>query len=65
MADEIEIAVVGIGAFRITADGFVLSSMKGRRQGVFTVPALKNGESKWRLVERLGDVMAKSEEVSR
>jgi hypothetical protein len=26
------------------------------------VPALKTGESKWRLVERLGDVMATSEE---
>ena len=59
--NEIEIAVVGIGTFRITSEGFVFASMKGR-QGVFTVPALKNEESKWRLVERLGDVMATSEE---
>lgn len=61
MDDDIEIAVVGIGTFRITAEGFVFASMRGR-QGVFTVPMLKKGESMWRLVERLGDVMATSEE---
>jgi hypothetical protein len=61
MEPVIEIAVVGIGTFGISAEGFVFAKMKGR-QGVFTVPALKTGESKWRLVERLGDVMATSEE---
>jgi hypothetical protein len=57
----VEIAVVGVGTFRITAEGFVFASMKGK-QGVFTVPALKQGESIWRLVERLGDAMATPEE---
>lgn len=61
METGIEVAVVGIGAFRMTAEGFVFATMKGR-VGIFTVPALKTGESKWRLVERLGDVMATSEE---
>ena len=61
MDPVVEIAVVGIGCFRITAEGFVFASMKGE-QGVFTVTSLKKDESVWRLVERLGDVMAKSEE---
>jgi hypothetical protein len=61
MDTEIEVAVVGIGVFRITREGFVFATMKGR-QGVFTVPTLNAGDSKWRLVERLGQVMATSEE---
>jgi hypothetical protein len=63
-SDTIEIAMVGIGTFRITSGDFVFASMKGR-QGVFTVPVSKQGESIWRLIERLGDVMASSEEMDR
>jgi hypothetical protein len=61
MERVVEIAVVGVGTFGITAEGFVFASMKGR-QGVFTVSALEPGESNWRLIERLGQVMATSEE---
>jgi hypothetical protein len=61
--DEIiEIAVVGVATVTVKPDEAGIAQERGRKQ-LFSVRPRSPGESVWRVVQRVAEVLARSDEI--
>lgn len=60
--DDIEVAVVGVGTIIIHENGGGFFRERGRKT-VFTVSPRQQGESIWRVIQRVTEVLARSAEI--
>jgi hypothetical protein len=62
MAGIVEIALVGIATVTVKLNGTGLAQERGRKQ-IFVVKPRQDGEPVWRVVQRVAEVIARSDEI--
>jgi hypothetical protein len=62
MDEIVEIALVGVATVTVKPNGIGMAQEHGRKQ-LFVVKPRKEGESVWRVVQRVAEVLARSDEI--